>query len=86
MQFSQVINNWSFIFRLYIKFTQKIFRKKFIHLEEEQIELINSYSKDRIYSLKNNIEEAIKNDLINNRTIFLEKNLYTYAEIYLYSN
>ena len=60
--------------------------KKMINLDEEEIKLINAYNKKRIFSLKNNIEEAIKNDLINNRTVFLEKNLYTYAEIYLYSN
>ena len=60
--------------------------KKFFDLEEEEINLINAYNKKRLYILKNNIEEAIKKDLSDNRTVFLEKKLYTYAEIYLYSN
>ena len=32
------------------------------------------------------IEKEIKNDLSNNKTVFLEKNLYTYSEIYLLLN
>ncbi len=59
--------------------------KKIIHLEEEEIKLINAYNKKRLHTLKNDIEEAINNDLSNNKTVFLEKKLYTYAEIYLYS-
>ena len=57
-----------------------------IHLEEEEIKFINAYNNKRLYSLKNNIEEVIKDDLSKNRTVFLERNLYTYAEIYLLSN
>ncbi len=60
--------------------------KNIIHLEEKEIKFINAYNKKRISALRNNIEEAIKNDLNNNKTVFLEKNLYTYAEIYLFSN
>ena len=57
--------------------------KKIIHLEKEEIEIINAYN-NRLYALKNNIEEEIKNDLSKNKTVFLEKNLYTFAEIYLH--
>ena len=58
--------------------------KKIIHLEKEEIEIINAYNNNRLYALKNNIEEEIKNDLSKNKTVFLEKNLYTFAEIYLH--
>ena len=60
--------------------------KNIIHLEEEKIKFINTYNNKRLYYLKNNIEEAIKDDLSKNRTVFLERNLYTYAEIFLFSN
>ncbi len=60
--------------------------KKLIDLEEEEIKFIDAYNKKRLSSLKNNIEKEIKNDLSNNKTVFLEKNLYTYSEIYLLLN
>ena len=59
---------------------------KFNDLDEEDIKIIQTFNKKRISFLENNIKEEIKKDLKNNRTVFLEKNLYTYAEIYLHSN
>lgn len=43
---------------------------------------IKEINKKRIFYLKNNLKEEIKNDLNNNRTIWLGKKLYTYAELF----
>tara|TARA_B100000989_G_scaffold295498_1_gene276720 strand:- start:12567 stop:12827 length:261 start_codon:yes stop_codon:yes gene_type:complete len=43
---------------------------------------IKEINKKRIFYLKNNLKEDIKNDLNNNRTIWLGKKLYTYAELF----
>ena len=74
----------SFAFASYLP--RQSSEKKFNNLDEEDIKIIQTFNKKRLYSLENNIKDEIKKDLKNNRTVFLEKNLYTYAEIYLHSN
>ena len=43
---------------------------------------IKLYNSKRKSKLKTNLDLEIKEDLINNNTIWINKRLYTYAEIY----
>tara|TARA_B100000886_G_scaffold337886_1_gene299562 strand:- start:8902 stop:9162 length:261 start_codon:yes stop_codon:yes gene_type:complete len=45
-------------------------------------QFIKEINTKRIFYLKNNLNQEIKNDLNNNRTIWLGKRLYTYAELF----
>ena len=45
-------------------------------------QFIKEINAKRIFYLKNNLKQEIKNDLNNNRTIWLGKKLYTYAELF----
>ncbi len=52
-------------------------------IDEDQKKLISEYNKKRIKKLRKNISEEIKNDYWNNKTIFVGKRIYTYAELEL---
>ena len=45
-------------------------------------QFIKDINSNRIFYLKNNLKQEIRNDLKNNRTIWLGKRLYTYAELF----
>ena len=51
-------------------------------INNKQKSIIEKYNNARITNLKNNFDSEVKKDLWNNKTIWVEKKLYTYAEIY----
>ena len=61
-------------------------KEYFSSINEDQKKLIANYNKKRINKLINNLSEEIKNDFKNNKTIFIGKRLYTFAEIDLKKN
>ena len=49
--------------------------------DQELKKNIINFNQKRFSSLKNNLRDEIKEDLINGRTIWLQSKLYTYAEL-----
>lgn len=49
-------------------------------INEDQKKSVLNYNNKRIKNLRNNLSEEIKNDFKNNKTIFVGKRLYTFAE------
>ena len=62
-------------------FIDDYFKKESINISNYLKSEIELYNSNRDELLKKNISLAIKNDLENNRTIWIGKRLFTYAEI-----
>ena len=56
--------------------------KLIFNIDEKEKIFIKKYNNSRIINLKNNYNSEVKKDLLNNKTIWIEKKLYTYAEVY----
>lgn len=52
-------------------------------LTRDQNLIVNNFNKLRIDRLKNDFLIELKKDLYENRTIWIGKKLYTYAELYI---
>ena len=50
-------------------------------IRSEKRKLIREYNKLRKKNLKNNFIYEVKNDYLNNKTIWIGRKLYTYAEL-----
>lgn len=68
----------AFIFAFIAKYQSN---KEEIDIDSEIIKKIKNYNSLREIKSKKDLRFAIKSDLKNNKTIFLGKKLYTYAEI-----
>lgn len=56
-------------------------REEYLYsISEEQKKIIFDYNHKRFKELRNNLSEEIKNDFKNNKTIFVGKSLFTFAE------
>ena len=51
--------------------------------DQELKKNIYNFNQKRISNLKKNLSNEIKEDLINERTIWVQNKLYTYAELYI---
>tara|TARA_Y100001978_G_C23423195_1_gene304736 strand:+ start:190 stop:453 length:264 start_codon:yes stop_codon:yes gene_type:complete len=51
------------------------------YIGSEKRKLIREYNKLREKNLKNNLIYEVKNDYLNNKTIWIGRKLYTYAEL-----
>ena len=51
--------------------------------DQELKKNIYNFNQKRISNLKKNLRNQIKEDLINERTIWVQNKLYTYAELYI---
>lgn len=57
------------------------FKKEGYSIDSKIIKKIKTHNSLREIKSKEDLRSAIESDLINNKTIFLGKKLYTYAEI-----
>ena len=57
------------------------FKEKEINIDSEIINKIKTHNSLRTIKSQKDLRSAIKSDLKNNKTIFVGKRLYTYAEI-----
>ena len=57
-----------------------------LELTKDFKDIVYSYNAKRLTLLKTNINFAIKDDLSRNKTIWIGKKLYTFAEIFLLRN
>ena len=66
---------------LFIFFAEIFLKEESQKLNSSLKKQIDNYNSKRKLQLKNNISKAIENDLKNEKTIWIGKKLYTYAEI-----
>ena len=83
---SKNLTRRDFIFYIFstfivVIFLDDYFKKESINISNYLKSEIELYNSNRDELLKKNISLAIKNDLENNRTIWIGKRLFTYAEI-----
>ncbi len=62
-------------------YLNKVNNKLISNIDYKKKNIILDYNKKRFKSLKNNLEEEIKRDFKNNKTIFLGDRIYTFAEL-----
>ena len=55
-----------------------------LNINKKLLNKINSYNSTRLIELNSKLKDEIKSDLLNERTIWKGKKLYTYAECYIY--
>lgn len=86
MKYSKTILRREFIIYLFSVFifffiAKDQLKKEEIDIDSEIIKKIKTYNDLREIKSKKDLRYAIKSDLKNNKTIFVVKKLYTYAEI-----
>ncbi len=86
MKYSKKILRREFIIYLFTAFiflfiAKDQFKREEIDIDSEIIKNIKNYNSLREIKSKKGLRSAIKSDLKNNKTIFVGKKLYTYAEI-----
>ena len=58
-------------------------KKSYLYINDrKKRNLIEKYNKSRINNLKNNFNSEVKKDLLENKTLWIDKKLYTFAELY----
>lgn len=62
--------------------SQEKYISKDYYLDKNLNLQIIKFNKNREYQLKNNLKEEIKKDHNEGRTIWIEKSIYTFAELY----
>ena len=65
-----------------VLFNNGIINKKILIYDSELKKYIIKFNKKRIYNLQNNFRKEVTEDLRNERTIWIENQIYTYAELY----
>lgn len=81
-KFIAYLSSGTFIFTTYYLLSNLKNKKISFDINDEQRKFIRTYNKSRLNSLKNNFFSEVKKDLLNNKTLWVGKNIYTYAEFY----
>ena len=56
--------------------------KPTLNVNDREKSIIEKYNNLRINNLKKNFNSEVKKDLLHNKTLWIDKKLYTYAEIF----